>query len=160
MFYKKSQSQETKNIDSYLVVIDNKRNRKAIFYHYTLLAEQPFEILFLNKGKGTIESVSEMKENIPRLFQTKKIELRNDALKKLISNPNHDEIQRTILDSDNLPDTITGELVEKIDRYLKANEQPPENIASLENGHKYTGSYETNSGEDSVDRVKTEKIKD
>ncbi len=132
LFYPKSQGLEEDEVDTYLVIKDNRRNRKAVFYQYTLLGNQPFEILFLNTTKETVESVAEMRENIPKLFQTKKMDLKKDALKKLISKPNHEEIERAILECKNPPYEVTEELVKSMDKYLKRNEKPPEDLTLLE----------------------------
>ncbi len=132
MFYPKSQGLEEDNVDTYLVIQDNRRNRKAVFYQYTLLGNQPFEILFINATEETIESVAEMKENIPKLFQTRKKSLEKDALRKLISKPNHEKVERAILGCENSPEVVTEELVERMDKYLKRNETAPEDLTSLE----------------------------
>lgn len=132
LFYPKSQGLEEDEIQSYLVIKDNRRNRKAVFYQYTLLGNQPFEILFLDPTEEKIESVDEMKENIPKLFQTQKIRLEKDALKELISKPNHEEIERAILDCESSPDIVTEDLVKNMNKYLKRNETPPKDLTSLE----------------------------
>lgn len=132
MCYSRSQGLEKEEIDTYLVIKDTQRNRRAVFSQYTLLSNQPFEILFLNPAEESIESIGEMKENIPKLFQTRKMKLEKDALRKLISKPHHERIQRAILNCENSPDIVSEELVEKMDKYLERNYTPPNNITSLE----------------------------
>lgn len=107
----------------------------------------------MNKGDGTIESISEMTENIPRLFQTQKMELEKDALRKLISKPNHDEIERAILDSNDSPETITGEIVEKVNKYLKKNDEPPEHIGLLLNENQNKQSLEVGPQESEAQEI-------
>ncbi|KXA89721.1 hypothetical protein AKJ62_02525 [candidate division MSBL1 archaeon SCGC-AAA259D14] len=128
ILYKRSRDTETEDVYSYLVINDNKRNRKSVLYQYGLLANQPFEILFLNQTEERIESITELKENIPKLFQTEDIRLGKGALRKLISRPNHGEIERAILGLENPPDEVTGSLVDKMDRYLQNNKKMPERI--------------------------------
>lgn len=133
LFYPKFQGMGEDEVDTYLVIKDNSRNRKGVFYQYTLLGNQTFEILFLNHTEEKIESVTEMKKNIPKLFQTRKMKLENDALRKLISKPNHEKVERAILDCENLPDVVSEDLVDSMDKYLKRNETPPKDLTSLGN---------------------------
>ncbi len=143
LVYPKSRDKDFDEIQSYLVIADNRRNRKAVFYQYSLLGSQPFDIIFLDKGDGSIESISEMTENIPRLFQTQKMDLEKEALRNLISKPNHEEIERAILDSGDAPEIITGEMVKKVNNYLKKNDEPPENLVNLLDNDQPQHSLET-----------------
>lgn len=132
MCYSRSQGLEKEEIDAYLMIKDNQRNRKAVFTQYNLLSNQPFEILFMDPADESIESIGEMKENVPKLFQTRKMRLEKDALRKLISKPHHERIQRAIFNCENSPDVVTEELVEEMDKYLERNYTPPNNITTLE----------------------------
>ncbi|KXB04791.1 hypothetical protein AKJ50_02015 [candidate division MSBL1 archaeon SCGC-AAA382A13] len=138
-----------KNIQSYLVIEDGRKNRKSILSQEELLRKQPFEILFLDKGRNRIESIFELRDSLPRLFQTRNIRLNDEALEELITNPNHLRVERAILNLEDPPDEITGELVKKTERYIKRNDEPPENTESLTNSNKHrTESYGTRTNSD------------
>lgn len=131
--YPKARDASSKNIESYLVLSDSRKNRKIVLSKYSLLGNQPFEILFLNQEEGYVESISELKDMLPRIFQTKDMELDDGALKRLISKPNHTKIERAILNCDGSPKKITEDLIEKTDRYVKRNDKLPEEFTSIEN---------------------------
>ncbi len=131
--YPKTRDASSKNIESYLVISDNRKNRKTVLSKYSILGNQPFEILFLNEEEGYVESISELKDMLPRLFQTQEMKLDDGALKRLISKPNHSKIERAILNVEGSPKRITEELIEKMDRYVKRNDKLPEEFTSIEN---------------------------
>lgn len=142
--YPKTREISSKKVKSYLILLDNRKNRKAVISQYSLLGNQPFKILFLDRENERIESISELKDTLPRLFKTKNMRLDDGALKKLISKPNHHEIEEAILKCGDSLNLITVDLIEKIDNYLKRNEEIPEDFISVGNSGKrgeesYTG---------------------
>lgn len=130
--FPKSRAITSKTIHSYLVLKDSEKNRETVLSKEDLIENQPLDLLFLDKGRKRIESVFELKDNIPRLFQTEDIRLEKNALKALSTNPNHSEIERAILELEDPPKAITKRFVRKIQRYMKLNKQPPKNVEKLE----------------------------
>ncbi len=129
--FPESRSITSKDIHAYLVIEDGEKNRKSVLSQEKLLQDQPFEILFLNRDKGSIESIFELRDNLPRLFQTKGIRLDEKALDALITNPNHSRVERAILNLENLPEVITKRFVKKIQRYMRKNNRPPKDVDTL-----------------------------
>ncbi len=130
--YPKSQNTETKNIKSYLVIGDNRKNRQKIITNSRLLEGQTFEVLLLNEGKEEIEKIFELKYSIPRIFQSENLRLEDEALEELISRPNHKEIEKAIINLENPPEKIDKQIIEKMARYLKRNETPPEDFTDFQ----------------------------
>lgn len=120
----------TKPVDSYLVLEDGEPNRRAIVQNEKMLKTQPFGILFFD-GERTV-SYSGTRERVPRVFQTKGVELETSALNYLIEKPNHEEIEEAILNLEGLPETISRDFVEKVERYIQVKGIPPEGTSSLE----------------------------
>jgi len=129
--YPKSQSVPSKTLTSYLVIEDREKNRKDILSRKKLIENQPFELLFLDKKRKRIESIFELRDNLPRLFQTENIRLEESALDALAINPNHSQIERGILNLEDPPKIITKRFVRKMQRYLKLNKKPPKNVEKL-----------------------------
>ena len=69
---------------------------------------------------------------MPRLFQTRGVELETSALNCLIEKPNHEEIEEAILNLEDLPETIDRRFVEKVERYVQVKGIPPEGTSTLE----------------------------
>ena len=138
--YPKSRNIDSKEIRPYLVVSDSRKNRDRILTNHRLLEDQPFEILMLNEERGQIEEIFGLKYSIPRLFQSEGLRLEEGALGEIISRPDHEDIEEAILNLDNPPESIDKEIINKVDRYLKRNETPPEDVSvlwdSMEEEHK------------------------
>ncbi|KXB07105.1 hypothetical protein AKJ51_01990 [candidate division MSBL1 archaeon SCGC-AAA382A20] len=150
--YPKSRNELSKNINSYLVFEDSKKNRKSIFSQEKLLEKQPFDIMFLNMEQEQIESLSELRDSLPRLFQTKKIRLEDEAIQELVTNPSHDQIESAILNLEDPPEVITKKFVRKTERYIERNNEFPHKTANLrkEADGTHTKSYTGRSRENDV----------
>lgn len=131
-FLPEARNAGSKTVRSYLVFEDKERNRKSILSRLKLLENQPFEILLLDRERGCVESLFELREVAPRLFQTKGMRLEERALDDLVEKPNRAEIERAILDLDDPPGTVTKELVERVAGYMKRNGEPPEDLEAVE----------------------------
>ncbi|KXA95063.1 hypothetical protein AKJ36_01610 [candidate division MSBL1 archaeon SCGC-AAA259I07] len=127
--YKKAES-ASGSIDSYLVLKDREPNRKAVVQNEEMLKTQPFGILFFD-GERTV-SYSGTKERVPRVFQTRGVELETSALNYLIGKPNHEKMEEAILNLEDLPETIDRDFVEKVERYIQVKGMPPEGASALE----------------------------
>lgn len=119
----------TKTVDSYMVLEDKEENRKVVVQNDSMLENQPFGILFFD-GEKTV-SYSGTKRRVPRLFQTRGVELERSALAYLIEKPNHEEIEEAILNLTELPETIDREFVKGVERYVKVKGVPPKDTSSL-----------------------------
>ncbi len=149
--YPKSQSTHSKTIHSYLVIEDREKNRKDILTREKLVKNQPFELLFLDRERKRIESIFELRDNLPRLFQTKNIRLEESALDALTINPNHSEIERGLLNLEDPPQVITKRFVRKMQRYLKLNKKPPKNVEKLKQSKRdQKETYPTNTSKDDL----------
>lgn len=149
--YPKSQSTHSKTIHSYLVIEDREKNRKDILTREKLVKNQPFELLFLDRERKRIESIFELRDNLPRLFQTKNIRLEESALDTLTINPNHSEIERGLLNLEDPPQVITKRFVRKMQRYLKLNKKPPKNVEKLKQSKRnQKETYPTNTSKDDL----------
>lgn len=120
---------ETESIDPYMVLEDTEKNRGIVIQNEPMLENQPFGILFFD-GEKTV-SYSETKKRVPRLFQTRGVELERSALAYLIKKPNHDEIEEALLNLNDLPETIDREFVKQVERYIKVKGIPPEGASTL-----------------------------
>lgn len=129
--YPKSRDISSKEMHTYLVIEDGDKNRSSVLSQDDILQDQPFEILFINREKESIESIFELKDNLPRLFQTRNIRLEEDALDALVTNPNHSRVERAILNLDDPPEVITKRFVKKIQRYMRKNNRPPKDLDTL-----------------------------
>ncbi len=129
--YPKSRNIDSKQIKSYLVVSDSRKNRNRILNSYRLLEDQPFGVLMLNKEKEKIEQIFDLKYSVPRVFQSEDLRLKDEALVEVISRPNHEEIEEAIFNLENPPEVIDKEIVKRVDSYLKKNESPPEDVSVL-----------------------------
>lgn len=154
--YPKSRNITSKDINPYLVIKDGEKNRKTILSQETLLSKQPFDLLFIDKERRRVESIFELRDSLPRLFQTRNIRLDDDALDYLITKPNHSRIESAIVGLEDPPDIITKEFLQKIERYLRKNEEPPEDTDSLREylSKRRTETYRTGSEESSVKKAK------
>lgn len=119
----------TQSINAHMVLEDKKANREAVIQNGALLEHQPFGILFFD-GERTV-SYSGTKERVPRLFQTRGVELEKDALEYLIGEPNHEEIERAVLNLEDPPETIDRKFVERVKRYIQVKGVPSEGTSSL-----------------------------
>lgn len=129
--FPKSRDSSPREVRSYLVLADSEENRRSIISSKKLLERQSFEILLLDQREKRLESIFELRYSVPRIFQTEGIDLEDEALDELICKPNHEELERALLDLDDPPHTITKDLVEEVDLYFKKNEQPPRDISSI-----------------------------
>lgn len=120
---------ETESLGSYIVLHDSESNRGAIIRNERLLETQPFGLLFFD-GERTV-SYSGTKERVPRIFQTKGVELETSALNYLMGKPNHEEIEEAILNLENLPETVDKNFVERVERYIHVKGIPSEGTSSL-----------------------------
>lgn len=154
--YPKSSNITSKEISSYLVFEDSKKNRKKVLSHEKLLKQQPFDIMFLDEDKGRMESIFELRESLPRLFQTRKIRLDDEALDELITNPMHDKIERALINLEDPPEEISRKLVRKTERYIERNDEFPNKTENLEKGtgETRTKSYGRRSRESDVKKAK------
>ncbi|KXA93139.1 hypothetical protein AKJ66_02725 [candidate division MSBL1 archaeon SCGC-AAA259E22] len=154
--YPKTRETSSKNIGSYLVFEDSKQNRRKVLSEKKLLEKQPFEIMFLNEEKNRIESIFKLRDSLPRLFQTRKIRLNEEALQELITNPNHNQIERAILNLEDPPETITRELVRETERYIERKDEFPSNTETLkkEIGNARTQSYQGRTREGDMKKAK------
>ncbi len=129
--FPESRNITSKEMHTYLVVEDGEKNRKSVLSQEKLLQDQPFDILFLDENKERIESIFELRDNLPRLFQTQDIRLEEGALEALITNPEHSQVERAILNLDDPPEVITRRFVKKIQRYMRKNNRPPKDVDTL-----------------------------
>lgn len=154
-FLPKARNAGSKRVHSYLVFADKEKNRQLILSQFQLLENQPFEILLLDRKRNRVESLFEMREIIPRLFQTRDMRLEEEALDDLVKKPNCAEIERAILNLDDSPDMVTSELVEQVDGYMKRYDEPPGGLEAIEESQEREGAkpYERNQGERSSRKV-------
>ncbi len=154
--YPKSRNMASKEIKSYLVFEDSKKNRRKVLSQEKLLKKQPFDIMFLDKDRGRIESIFELRDSLPRLFQTRKIRLEPRALQELFTNPNHDQISRALINLEDPPDKITRKLVRKTERYIERNDEFPNRTENLEREEKESrsGSYGRTARENDIKKAK------
>lgn len=157
--YPKSRSVASKDVNSYLVIADNRKNRKMVLSQKRLLEEQPLEILFLNEEEGRIESIFELRYDTPRLFQAESLRIEDKALNDLISRPDHSRIERALLNLEDSPEVITKGLVQKTSRYLKRNDESPDDISSLKgtSRNRRAKSYETGAEKNGMKEAKQAK---
>lgn len=150
--FPKSRNITSKEIHTYLVVGDGEKNRKSVLSQERILQDQPFDILFLDRERGRVESIFELRDNLPRLFQTKNSRLEESALDALITNPDHSQVESAILKLDDPPEVITRRFIKKIQRYLRKNNRPPKDIDTLREAteKRKHESYTASSGERDV----------